>query len=403
MPEQVNSPGVYIQEIPSGVHTITGIPTSITVFMGRALGGPVATEPGGGCKTIYSFGEYVQLYGELSHDAPMSYAVQDFFRNGGSQAVIARLVSADGQTLTPNDYVTAIENGVLDQVDIFNLLCIPPDNIDVPTDTAPLVWATAAAYCVRRRAMLILDSPAMWTTEAKQGNFGAAYQDTTQFELNAEQERNSIVYFPRVVEIDPLLKDQPGVFPPCGLIAGVIAMTDQQQGIWKAPAGINAGLSGVVSLEFTMNDNQNGILNPLGINCLRNFPVYGPVVWGARTLRGADQFEDDYKYVTVRRLTLYIEESIYRGTKWAAFEPNNESLWAQLRQSVGAFMDGLFAQGAFLGATAQGAYFVTCDATTTTPSDIEQGVVNIQIGFAPVTQAEFLVIQIQQQAGQTGS
>jgi uncharacterized protein len=133
----------------------------------------------------------------------------------------------------------------------------------------------------------------------------------------------------------------------------------------------------------------------VGINCLRNFPVVGRVVWGARTLRGADILSDDYKYIPVRRLALYIEESLYRGTKFAVFEPNDQVLWSKLRQTIDAFMTDLFRQGAFFG------HFVNCDQSTTTPADIERGVVNVVVGFAPVKPAEFIVLQIQQQAGQT--
>jgi phage tail sheath protein FI len=139
------------------------------------------------------------------------------------------------------------------------------------------------------------------------------------------------------------------------------------------------------------------MLNPLGINCLRSFPVYGPVVWGARTLRGADVLTDDYKYVPVRRLALYIEESLYRGTTFAVFEPNDETLWSRLRLGIAAFMENLERQGAFYG------FQVTCDSTTTTPDDIQRGIVNILVAFAPVKPAEFIILQIQQQAGQASS
>jgi phage tail sheath protein FI len=146
-----------------------------------------------------------------------------------------------------------------------------------------------------------------------------------------------------------------------------------------------------------LTDGQNGVLNQLGINCLRNFPVIGPVVWGARTLRGADQFEDDYKYIPVRRLTLYIEDSLYRGTQWAVFEPNDEALWSTLRLSVTSFLADLARQGAFYN------YAVTCDASTTTPTDIANGKVNILVQIAPVKPAEFVMIQIQQTAATSAS
>jgi phage tail sheath protein FI len=170
--------------------------------------------------------------------------------------------------------------------------------------------------------------------------------------------------------------------------------------VWKAPAGIDANLSGIQGLQVPLSDEDNGRLNPLGINCLRTFPVVGNVVWGARTLRGADQLADEYKYVPVRRLALFIEESLFRGTQWVVFEPNDEPLWAQIRLNVGAFMQGLFVQGAFQGTTRNKAYFVKCDAETTTQNDINLGIVNIIVGFAPLKPAEFVIIKIQQMAGQ---
>jgi phage tail sheath protein FI len=149
-----------------------------------------------------------------------------------------------------------------------------------------------------------------------------------------------------------------------------------------------------------MTDAENGLLNPLGINCLRTFPVYGRVVWGSRTLRGADAAADEYKYIPVKRTALYIEESLYRGLKWVVFEPNDEPLWAQIRLNVGAFMNNLFRQGAFQGKTPREAYFVKCDKESTTQNDINLGIVNIVVGFAPLKPAEFVIIKLQQMAGQ---
>ncbi len=149
-----------------------------------------------------------------------------------------------------------------------------------------------------------------------------------------------------------------------------------------------------------MTDGKNGRLNPLGINCLRSFNVIGRVGWGARTTRGADQFAFEWKYVPVRRLALYIEESLYRGTQWVVFEPNDEPLWAQIRLNVGSFMQDLFRKGAFQGSSPRSAYLVKCDKDTTTQGDIDRGIVNIIVGFAPLKPAEFVIIKITQLAGQ---
>jgi phage tail sheath protein FI len=203
-----------------------------------------------------------------------------------------------------------------------------------------------------------------------------------------------------LLQQNPLHDNQMEPFAPCGAVAGVWARTDATRGVWKAPAGLDATLVGVPALSKPMTDDENGQLNPLGVNCLRAFQAVGRVVWGARTLRGNDQLADEYKYVPVRRTALYIEESLYRGLKWVVFEPNDESLWAQIRLNAGAFMHNLFRQGAFQGTSPRDAYFVKCDKETTTQNDIDLGIVNILVGFAPLKPAEFVVIKLQQIAGQ---
>ena len=207
---------------------------------------------------------------------------------------------------------------------------------------------------------------------------------------------NAAMYFPRIVAPDPLNAGQPASFAPCGAIAGIFARIDDQRGVWKAPAGQEAALRGVSGLSHHLNDDENGRLNAVGVNAVRSFPGAGNLVWGARTLQGADALASDWKYIPVRRLVFYIEESISRGTQWAVFEPNAEPLWAELRLQVGAFMQGLFTRGAVQGQTAREAYFVRCGQDTTTQADIDRGIVNVEIGLAPLKPAEFVVINIQQ-------
>jgi len=284
---------------------------------------------------------------------------------------------------------------MLKKTDLFNLLCIPPDIRDSDVDAA--VYTEAIKLCVDRRAMLLVDSPVNWTDLAKTGRISDISPTDPSLGINGTDARNAAVYFPRVIKEDLEKEGTTDVFPTCGIIAGVMASTDVNRGVWKAPAGQDAAVMGIQALEINLTDQENGVLNPLGINCLRNFPIIGPVVWGARTLRGADQLADDYKYVPVRRLTLYIEESLYRGTQWAVFEPNDEKLWSSLRLSVNSFLADLQRQGAFYS------YSVACDSTTTTQSDIDHGIVNIVVSIAPVKPAEFVVFQIQQVAGQKQS
>ena len=529
MPVLTTYPGVYIEEIPSGVRTITGVATSITAFLGRAELG-LTNEP----IVINSFGDFERSFGGLGADYPMSYAVRDFYLNGGSQAIIVRLeknsapakqddvklqaaspgtwgntlvyvvdgngITADvadrfgiaqadlfnltiykdpgsgviekflnvavtddagsrrldrvladesslveiqlkvdgtpdlpaarpsnsapaedpsdpaadetqfkfftggldSDALTNDDDVLGDENNktgmfALAKADLFNLLCIPPDTRD--SDTSIGVYQGAMAYCVRRRAMLIVDSPAAWGAN-KNTAAATAVAGLPALGLTGTDARNAALYFPRVVQSDPELDGQLDTFVPCGIVAGVMARTDAQRGVWKAPAGLDASIGGTIGLQANLNDAENGMLNPLGVNCLRTFPAAGRVVWGSRTLRGADQLADEYKYVPVRRTALFLEESLYRGTQWVVFEPNDESLWAQIRLNLGAFMQSLFRQGAFQGKTPKEAYLVKCDSETTTQDDINRGVVNILVGFAPLKPAEFVIIKIQQLAGQ---
>jgi hypothetical protein len=287
----------------------------------------------------------------------------------------------------------------LDKAVMFNLLCIPPDRRilpDVPEreqDLDASVRQAAASYCAERRAFYIVDPPAWWSSKAKQGQLAAIHPSDLGIGGEAEAAsaagRNAAVYFPRIWKADPLMESHPALFAPCGAVAGVYAATDLARGVWKAPAVQDASLADVIELEVPLTDDDNAQLNPLGINCLRQLPILGPVVWGARTLRGGDQWADAYKYVSVRRLTLLVEESLIRGTQWAIFEPNDEALWSSLRLSVGSFLADLSRQGAFYN------YNVQCDVSTTTADDIERGVVNILVRIAPVKPDEFVVLQIQ--------
>jgi hypothetical protein len=285
----------------------------------------------------------------------------------------------------------------LDKADLFNLLCIPPDTRE--GDTLKEVYQKAMKYCTERRALLIVDPPTSWGAN-KETAAATARNGLGALGLTGVEARNAALYFPRVRQSDPLREGQIDTFVPCGIIAGVMARTDLNRGVWKAPAGLDATINGVQSLQVNLNDPENGMLNPLGIDCLRTFQNIGRVVWGSRTLRGGDQLADEYKYVPVRRLALFIEESLYRGTQWVVFEPNDEPLWAQIRLNIGAFMQNLFRQGAFQGKTPAEAYFVKCDKETTTQNDINLGIVNIVVGFAPLKPAEFVIIKLQQMAGQ---
>jgi uncharacterized protein len=285
----------------------------------------------------------------------------------------------------------------LDNVDVFNILCLP-DVMNLDDGSAFAVISAAETYCASRWAFLLVDVP--------QGGAGLAQRDTLTgiqdwlAQNSTLRSSYAALYYPRPQIPDPLNGYRLRSVGPSGTIAGLYAQTDGTRGVWKAPAGTAATLTNVSALAYKMTDAENGALNPLAINCLRSFPVYGNVCWGARTLDGADQLASDWKYIPVRRTALYIEASLYQGTQWVVFEPNDEPLWSQIRLNVGSFMRGLFQQGAFQGSTPASAYFVKCDSDTTTQADINLGVVNILVGFAPLKPAEFVILQIQQIAGQ---
>jgi phage tail sheath protein FI len=514
-------PGVYIEELPSGVRTISGVATSIAAFAGWAPKGPVDR-----CGFVSSWGDYERDYGGLHRASDLSYAVYHYFQNGGRQAYIVRLVAesseddeemepaasssaslfapsvgeaapvrlmsvtakspgawgnsigiavshlegsdsrfglsivlvdadgnlgvvetfenlsmdpsdprsaesvvnagsrfvtidaeddvtgrpasggsvtdaaiahspltggADGTALVPNDdaFETALDAsiGQLDRIDLFNLLVVPGE-----TNASQL--QSLQTFCRERRAFLIADAPDEAFADALDG------PDTS---LTGADAINAAYYFPWVNAPDPLQQNRPRPFPPSGFVAGLYAKTDANRNVSKAPAGVDATVIGATSLTQSLTDVENGVLNVQAINCLRTFPVYGTVVWGARTLRGNDAIGSEWKYVPVRRLALFLEESLYRGTQWVVFEPNDNALWAQIRLNIGSFMQSLFRQGVFQGKSPREAYFVKCDAETTTQNDIDRGIVNIVVGFAPLKPAEFVIIKFQQMAGQSVS
>jgi phage tail sheath protein FI len=532
MPVTFTYPGVYIEEVPSGVRTIAGVSTSDTAFVDWFRRGPMNE-----AVRISSFGDFLRVFGGLDARSEASYAIQQYYLNGGSVAWVVRVAGGTGPapasralqggappqntlaveasspgswgntlqvaatpglapgqfnlvvrevvmangapvltssgqvqvlnsethlnlsaTLDDPRYVVTVVNAdselvrvtdvgdgsppvttpldasgrvpesafttlaggtdgsipdaaalrgsadlmtgmyALDRIDpfVFNILCLPAAaNLDaavanLATPNLQAVVSEAAAFCERKRAFLIVDVPAYVNTRAEMGTWLAN---------NGVRHKNAAVYFPRLSIPDALSGNRPRDVGPSGTLAGVYARIDATRGVWKAPAGTEATLRNA-SLAIKLTDDENGALNPLGINALRNFPIFGTISWGGRTLDGADQQASEWKYIPVRRTALYIEESLFQGLKWVVFEPNDEPLWAQIRLNAGAFMHNLFRQGAFQGNTPDKAYFVRCDKETTTQNDVDRGIVNILVGFAPLKPAEFVVIKIQQIAGQ---
>lgn len=513
MPATLAAPGVYIEELPSGVRPIVGVSTSDTAFVDWFPRGPMKT-----ATRVTSWDEFVRVFGGLHPNSAASYGVLQYFQHGGAVAWVVRaevdptnevpatlnllddaatpeavlkvsaanpgswgnrlrvavttgegtsfslfvretsddgrvidseafrnlvmaagaarnavsVVNATSRLITveagpsteprpdgaapeptgqpPESAYAALAGGVdatlpssglntlleaamrtltLIEPFVFNILCIPAMATMSDAEAKAMVSA-ASTFCEAQRAFLLVDPPETTVTAtAAQGLVGA----------RADRTKNAALYYPRLIMPDPLADSRPRNIAPSGVVAGIYARTDATRGVWKAPAGIEA-VAGGVSLAVAVTESDSAVLNPQGINALRTLPVIGNVVWGARTLFGADVQASEWKYVPVRRTALFLEQSLAAGLKWVVFEPNDEPLWSQIRLNVGSFMHDLFRKGAFQGTTPRDAYFVRCDKNTTTQSDIDKGIVNILVGFAPLKPAEFVVVQIQQLAGQ---
>ncbi len=367
-------------DIPSGTHPIAGVPTGIAAFVGWAAQGPTD-----GAISVRSWSDFETQFGGFDPRFYLGYAVSHFFANGGQQAYVVRLASdGNGGAAASAAVMTGVH--LLDAVPTVNLLA-------VPGEADPDLIAQLQAYCAERKTFLIVDSAP--------GSTFATLQNGPDSRMTGANAINSAFYFPWLNALDAQ-QNITRPFPPSGFVAGLYAATNASRGVWRSPAGIRVSLTGQSGPVLSLTDPQMAALSAHAVNCIRHIAQFGDVVWGDRTLAGSDQTASDWKYVSVRRLALYIESSLSNGIQWAAFEPNNEQLWAQLRSSVGAFMQTLFVQGAFQGTTPAQAYFVTCDAGNNPQSSIDQGVVNILVGFAALRPAEFIVIQIQQMAGQTG-
>lgn len=307
----------------------------------------------------------------------------------GDAAAGGAVVSADPGTdgdelshpMTPKTYSDSFQ--ALDTVTDFSLLAVPGVG-------DPAMFALGTEYCANRPlkdVFYIGEPPPDKKTVADVQDFRKQLTSANSY---------GAVYFPWVKALDPTGRSRdPVLAPPSGYIAGLYARIDASRGVWKAPAGVEASLNGVVGLAVELGDTDHGLLNPVGVDVIRRFPGAGIVSFGARTV-SSDPLWD---YVPVRRTAIMLRVSIYYGIQWAVFEPNDESLWSQLRLSIGSFMTTLFRKGAFQGSTPSQGFFVKCDDETTTQADIDAGVVNVQVGFAPLKPAEFVVVELSQKAG----
>lgn len=298
-------------------------------------------------------------------------------------------------------FVTALQD-LATPDPFFNTLCLPDLVIaaegdpNLPHHAAAMdAYAEAAALCRQKHAFLLVDPPpAVTSTGAAEAwkSLGFSFQSA-----------HAAAFFPRLRVNDPLIAGATRDHPPSGAIAGLIARTDARAGVWQAPAGTDASLNGVIAPSVVLSDAEHGILNPLGLNVIRQFPIFGTVNFASRTVDGSNALASEWKYIPVRRTANHILRSLQEGLRWAVHKPNGEALWAELRVAVTAFMHGLYRQGAFKGASPREAYYVTCDASVNPADEVDLGVVNVAVGFAPLKPAEFVVISLRQIVQASGS
>lgn len=376
-------PGVSIDETPSNVRAIIGVATSVAGFVGYAPSGPENK-----AVQIDSVADFAAKFAGVGSANDLVTAINQFFANGGQRAVAVRVPDPDGEEATsPAGLIGSREKGTgiyaLDMIDDVNLLV-------VPNQTHHDIHAEMLSYAQDRRAFAILDLPAEIATTAQAKDWLATLPPTGR--------SHAATYYPRIRYPGSGGASEGRYQSNSGAVAGVIARTDQILGVWHAPAGMYARIVGAVGVETALPEKQIREFAQSGLNPIRVMPGSETAIWGGRTLADADG-NVEWKYISVRRTALFIEESLYRSLKWTVFEPNGEVLWLAIRLSVVAFMHSLFKQGAFKGASPRDAYFVRCDGETTTAADIASGIVNVEIGFAPLRPAEFVVITLKVIAG----
>jgi phage tail sheath protein FI len=351
-------------------------PTNTTAFLGYTPAGPVNE-----AAQVLSLADFENTFGGLAAESPVSYAVMDFFDNGGTKAWVVRIVGPTGAPNAPaaSDFRGSETGGTgvwaLEQATDIELLC-------VPGQAEPDLLEGLARYCERRRAFLIADLPQDVDTAAAAWSWAIGLHGKAL-------KRYGAAYFPWLLMPDPLQHENPMRRSPTGAVAGLLARLDAARGVWVAPAGSGAILTGVTSVDPALVDADSAALSIVGVNPIRFVRDVGHVAWGARTLHGRQTDADDWSYLSVRRFFNYIESSILMGTQWANFEPNDEPTWSDLSQAANAFLHDLFKQGAFQGSDPCQAYFVRCDQTTTTPDDVASGVANILVGCSLLRPNEF--------------
>lgn len=395
----ISYPGVFITET-HGARPVRPARTETAVFVGHLVPGPGGAFPGiapgdeTAARLVTGVGDFEILFGP-GQTTPVAYAVRQFFLNGGRRAyVVATAVPGSAEALIGNE-ATRTGLGALAflRPDLFNMLCIPEAADLADGDAYGQVYAAAHAVCVQNDALLLIDLPAR--------EFGTGGRPVEAWNQGSEMASllegaglmglsNAAVHYPRLVV--PEIGGTGGAsvsIGTSGTMAGVIARTDMERGVWKAPAGLAATLRNAQPSR-DIDNALNEDFNMWGFNCLRRFALSGPVSWGARTLSS----DPAAQYLPAKRMALFIRQSLAQSLTWTVFEPNGEALWAEIRLTVDAFLHQLYRQGAFQATTPDEAYSVKCDADTTTPEDVLNGRVNIHVAFAPSRPAEFVIIRL---------
>lgn len=409
MSPQYLSPGVYIEEVDKGAKPIEGVGTSVAAFIGFAEKGPVNAPT-----LVTNWSQFRDTFGEFMEGSFLAYAVYGYFHNGGGTCYVVRIEQdsaeaaappAEGEAPAPakkrgkpvvsasafiGDSAKRTGLGGLEAVDEVTMVIIPDVMAafqagSLTATDVQAVQSAMMAHCEKMKdRFAIIDAPPGLNPQQIKG----WRTDDVKYDS-----KYAALYYPWITVSNPLANGKPLALPPSGHVAGVYARSDTERGVHKAPA--NEVVRGALGLAMQITKEEQDILNPVGINCIRAFPGRGIRVWGARTLAS----DASWRYINVRRLFNYVEESIEGGTQWVVFEPNDMDLWERVKRDITAFLTRVWRDGALFGSTPGEAFYVKCDAELNTVEVRDAGMLIIEIGMAPVKPAEFVIFRISQWAG----
>lgn len=365
------SPGVYIEEVPGASKPIEAVGTSTAAFIGEGKKGPVN-------QVVFcpNWSTFTKNFGDFKDSGHLAHAVYGFFNNGGARCFVLNVGLGDVEK-RPARFIGA-DNGPGERTGLHLLEETEEIALVIaPGQTDPAIQDAVLTHCEKMRyRFAILDSPEVIEsggvdklTKPRDSKYGA-------------------YYFPWIKVYDP---NEGEIFvPPSGHMAGIYARSDAERGVHKAPA--NEIVRGALDLRYNITKGEQDILNPRGINCIREFTNRGIRVWGARTISS----DPEWRYINVRRLFNMVEHSIEGGTQWVVFEPNDQNLWKRVSRNLTAFLLRIWQSGALFGESADQAFYVKCDSETNPPEVIDAGQLVVEIGMCPTKPAEFVIFRIGQ-------